>query len=92
MAQSNSNESNVRCIPSFKQNDTVYPAFPWEDRSDLFQLAVVAKENHNIENFLNPIKKISSTNTTLENPPDSETQKQKATRLDRDLTMKNQLP
>ena len=53
MAQSN-NESNVRGIPPFWQNHTVGPAIPWEDWSDLFHLAVIAKENIDIENLINP--------------------------------------
>ena len=51
MAQS-SNESNVRGIPPFWQNHTVDPPIPWEDWSDLFQLAIIAKENIDIENLL----------------------------------------
>ena len=51
MAQS-TNESNVRGIPLFWQNHTVDPPIPWEDWSDLFQLAIIAKENIDIENSI----------------------------------------
>ena len=47
MVQSN-NESNVRGIPQIWQNHTVDPPIPWEDWSDLFHLAIIAKENIDI--------------------------------------------
>ena len=56
MAQSNK-ESNVRGITPFRQNHTVDPPIPWEDSSDLFHLAIIAKENVFFENLLNPLKK-----------------------------------
>ena len=69
MAQSNSNESNLRGIPSFWQNHTVDPPIPWEEWSDLFQLAIIAKENIDIENLLNPSERYHPLPPTLENPP-----------------------
>ena len=47
MAQSN-NESNVRKIPPLWQNHTVDPPLPWEEWSDFFHLAIIAKENIDI--------------------------------------------
>ena len=74
MAQSN-NESNVRGIPSFWQNHTVDPPppIPWEDWSDLFQLAIIAKENIDIENLLNPSERHHPQPPNLENPTNGET-------------------
>ena len=77
MAQSNSNESNVRGIPSFWQNHTVGPPIPWEEWSDLFQLAIIAKENIDIENLLNSTERYHPLPPTLENPMDNESDAQK---------------
>ena len=77
MAQSNSNELNVRGIPSFWQNHTVDPPIPWEEWSDLFQLAMIAKENIDIDNLLNPIERYHPHSPVLENPPENETETQK---------------
>ena len=82
MAQS-SNESNVRGIPPFWQNHTVDPPIPWEDWSDLFQLAIIAKENIDIENLLNPSERQHPLPPNLENSPDGETDAQRRSRLER---------
>ena len=58
MAQSN-NESNVKRIPPFWQNHTVDPPTLWEDWSDLFHLAIIAKENIDIENLKKSFGKTS---------------------------------
>ena len=44
MAQSNSNESNVREKLPFWQNNTVDPSILWEEWSDHFHLALIAKK------------------------------------------------
>ena len=85
MAQSNSNESNVRGILSFWQNHTVDPPIPWEEWSDLFQLAIIAKENIDIENFLSPTEPYHPLPPTLENPPESESDSQKTSRFERNI-------
>ena len=85
MAQSNSNESNVRGIPSFWQNHTVDPPIPWEEWSDLFQLAIIAKENIDIENLLNPSERYHPLPPTLENPPENESDAQKTSRIERNI-------
>ena len=82
MAQS-SNESNVRGIPPFWQNHTVDPPIPWEDWSDLFQLAIIAKENIDIENLLNPSERHHPLPPNLENSTDGETDTQRRSRLER---------
>ena len=56
MVQSN-NESNVRRILSFWQKHSVDPPIPWEECSDLIQLAINAKENVDIKNLLNRTEK-----------------------------------
>ena len=81
MAQSNSNESNVRGIPSFWRNHTVDPPIHWEEWSDLFQQAIIAKENIDIENLLNPTERCHPLPPTLENETDS----QKTSRLERHI-------
>ena len=88
MAQSNSNESNVRGIPSFWQNHTVDPPFPWEEWSDSFQLAIIAKENIDIDNLLNPTE-YHPHPPLLENPPEGETETQKTSRLERNIREQN---
>ena len=82
MAQS-TNESNVRGIPPFWQNHTVDPPIPWEDWGDLFQLAIVAKENIDIENLLNPSERHHPQHPNLENPTDGETDTQRRSRMER---------
>ena len=75
----------MRSIPSFSQNHTVDPPIPWEEWSNLFQLAVIAKKNTDIENFLNLIERYHPQPPILENHPDSETETQKFARLDRNF-------
>ena len=82
MAQSN-NESNVRGIPLFWQNHNVDPPIPWEDWSDLFHLAIIAKENIDIENLLNPSERHHPQPPNLENPTDGETDSQRRSRMER---------
>ena len=85
MTQSNGNQSNVRGIPSFWQNHTVDPPITWEEWSDLFQLAVIAKEKIDIDSLWNPIERYHPQPPLLENPPDGETETQKTSRLDRNI-------
>ena len=85
MAQSNSNESNVRGIPSFWQNHTVDPPISWEEWSDLFQLAIIAKENIDIKNLLNQSQRYHPLPPTLENPPENESDAQKTSRIERNI-------
>ena len=84
MAQSN-NESNVRGIAPFWQNHTVDPPIPWEDWSDLFHLAIIAKENIDIENLLNPSERHHLQPPNLENPLDGKTENQRKSRIDRNV-------
>ena len=61
------------------------PPISWEEWSDLFQLARIAKENIYSDYLLNPIKRYHPQLPLLENPPDGETESQKKTRLDRNI-------
>ena len=84
MAQSN-NESNVRGIPPFWQNHTVDPPIPWEDWSDLFHLAIIAKKNVDIENLLSPSERHHSHPLTQENPTENESQNQRKVGIERKI-------
>ena len=75
----------MRGIPSFWQNHTVDPPIPWEEWSDLVQLALIAKENIDIENLLNPTEQYHPLPPTLENPPENKTDSQKTSRLERNI-------
>ena len=85
MVQSNSNESNVRGIPSFWQNHTVDPPILCEEWSYLFQLAMIAKKNIDIDNILNPIERYHPHSPVLENPQENETETQKTSRMERNI-------
>ena len=52
MAQSN--DSNVRGIPPFWPNHTLEPPHAWTQWSDQFQLAIIAKENLDLESLHGP--------------------------------------
>ena len=58
---------------------------PWEDSSDLFHLAIIAKENIDIENLLNPSERHHPQPPNLENPLDAETENQRKSRMDRNV-------
>ena len=78
MARSNSKQFNVRAIPLCWQNHTVDPPISWEEWSDLFQLSVIAKKNFKIKNVLKPVERYHPLPLLPGNPPDSETEIQKA--------------
>ena len=52
MAQSN--DSNVRGIPPFWPNHTLEPPHAWTQWRDQFQLAIIAKENLDLESLHGP--------------------------------------
>ena len=82
----------MRGIPSFCQNYTVDPQIPWEKWSNHFQLAVIAKNNTDIENFLSLMERYHPQPPILENHPDSESETQKFARLTETFeSTKNQL-
>ena len=86
MAQSLS-ESRMRGVPPFWQNRTIEPPIPWEEWSDMFQLALIAKENIDINNLLNPSDRKIVTPATFEKAPDSKSA-DKAARLARNIEEK----
>ena len=59
------------------------PPILWEDWSDLFQLAIIAKENIDIENLLNPSERHHPQPPNLEKPTDGETDSQRRSRTER---------
>ena len=61
MAQSN--ESNVRGIPSFWPNHTLEPPHSWPQWSDQFQLAIIEKENLDIDGLNGP--EVTETKTPI---------------------------
>ena len=61
------------------------PPIPWEEWSDLFQLAIIAKKNIDLDNLLNPTERYHPQPPLLENPPESETEPQKTSRLERNI-------
>ena len=61
------------------------PPIPWEEWSDLFQLAKIAKEKIDIENLLNPTERYHPLSSELENPPENETDSQKTSHLERNI-------
>ena len=73
----------MRKILSFWQNHTVDPPIPWEDWSDLFHSAIIAKENIDIENLPNPSKSYHPQPPNFENPMDGETDNQRQPRMER---------
>ena len=86
MAQSN--DSNVRGIPPFWPNHTLEPPHAWTQWSDQFQLAIIAKENLDLESLHGP--EIPETQIPiLEQATGSESDAEKANRESRNKsTMK----
>ena len=65
------------------------PPIPWEEWSDLFELAIIAKENIDIENLLNQTERYHPLPPALENPPKNQTDFQKTSRLERNIREQN---
>ena len=80
----------MRGIPPFWQNHTVDPPIPWEEWSDLFHLAIIAKENVDIENLLNPSERHHTLPPTLENPTENESENQRKTLKERNIQEQKQ--
>ena len=55
----------------------------WEEWSDFFQLAIIAKKNVDIENLLNPIERHYTHPHALENPTVNELENQRKARPER---------
>ena len=89
MAQSN--DSNVRGIPPFWPNHTLEPPHAWTQWSDQFQLAIIAKENLDLESLHGP--EIPETQIPiLEQATSSESDAEKANRENRNKSTMKQYP
>ena len=71
MAQSNT-DSSLRGIPAFWPNHTVEPPIHWNNWIDQFHLAIIAKENLDIDNLKEPVER-KTTLPILEGAQESET-------------------
>ena len=81
MAQSN--ESNVRGIPSFWPNHTLEPPYSWTQWSDQFKVVIIAKKNLDEDSFNGP--EVQKTHIQiLGQPTGSESDTDKASREARD--------
>ena len=61
------------------------PPIPWEDWTDLLHLVIIAKENVDIENLLNPSERHHPLPLTLVNPTESESDNQRKTLIERKI-------
>ena len=61
------------------------PTIPWEEDSDLFQLAIIARENIDIKNLLHPIKRHHQHPPALKSLTEKESENQRKARLQRNL-------
>ena len=78
MAQS-STDSNLREIPAFWPNHTVEPPTQWINWIDQFHLAIIAKENLDIDNLKEPFE-LETTMPMLESAQVSEKEQQRKAR------------
>ena len=78
MAQS-ATDSNLRGIPAFWPNHTVEPPAQWNNWIDQFHLAIIAKENLDIDNLKEPMEG-ETTLPILEGAQESETDQQRKAR------------
>ena len=72
-------DSNLRGIPNFWSNYTVEPPTQWTNRIDQYRLAIIAKENLEIDNLKKPLE-WETTISILEGAQDSEYETQKKAR------------
>ena len=78
MAQS-SIDSNMRGIPAFWPNHTIEPPTQWTNWIDQFHLAIIAKENLDIDNLKEPLE-LETTIPILEGAQESENEPQRKAR------------
>ena len=84
MAQSN-NKSNVRAMPPFWQNDTVASPIPWVDWSNIFHLAIIAKEIVDNENQPNLSERHHPRPPTQKISTENELKVQRKTKIERSI-------
>ena len=78
MAQSTT-DPNLPGIPGFRPNHTVEPPTQWNNWIDQFHLAIIAKENLDIDNLKEPLE-VETTIPVLEGAQESETDPQRKAR------------
>ena len=78
MAQS-STDSNLRGIAAFWPNHTIEPPTQWANWIDEFHLAIIAKENLDIDNLKEPLE-LETTIPILEGVQESEKELQRKAR------------
>ena len=66
-----STDSNLRGIPAFWPNHTIEPPTQWINGIDQFHLAIIAKENLDVDNLKEPLE-LETTIFILEGARDSE--------------------
>ena len=67
-----STDSNLRAIPAFWPNHLIEPPTQWNNWIDQFHLAIIAKENLDIDNLKEPLE-LETTIPILEGAQESET-------------------
>ena len=60
----------MRRVPPFWQNHTMDPPIPWEDWNDMFKLALIAKENIDINNLIYFSDPKTATQAIFQEAPD----------------------
>ena len=81
MMQTSVNQSGMRGVPPFWQTHTIItPPTQWEDSRDIFQSALVAKENIDIKNLLNTLDLLRTKIQKLEESTQNESTTAKAER------------
>ena len=78
MAQS-STDSNLRGIPAFWPNHTIEPPTQWNNWIDQFHLAIIGKENLDIDNLKEPLE-LETTIPILEGAQETENEPQRKAR------------
>ena len=71
------------------QSNTIDSSTPWEDWRDMFQLALLDKENIDIDNLLNPLELVKQEILKLEEEPQNESKTVKTERLARSAEERN---
>ena len=88
MAQSSVNESCMMGAPPSSQYHTINPPTQWKDLRDMFQLAIIAKENIHIENQLNPSDLLKAESLQLEEENQNKSTMAKTERIARNIEEK----
>ena len=87
MAQSFVSESSISGVPPFWQSHSIDLSTPWKDWGDMFQLALIAKEN--IDSLLNPLEFLEPDILQLAGEPQNKSTTAKTERLARNAEVKS---